>query len=221
MSDQFVYRSTEESPRRDFLLKTEPGRYWLNSEPAHLVISEFKVSVEGTSELTGPILATSSMGSDATILLDSSTVKRTIVETEGVIRAGSLVKGVGESIIREKAMHPEDGSTDSPALAHSKDLVKDQKSDSALSSSPIKTTEHAVDWVGKLSWVVPRHLREPVWGDLCEDRLRMASRGCSQSQIEWFTVIQLLFLIFYGLCSRLGWIVVIYNRVSEWIAQDR
>lgn len=88
-------------------------------------------------------------------------------------------------------------------------------------AEPCKTFQGKADWVEQLSWGIPKQLREQIVGDLCEIRAKMAAEGCSSPQIMWTTLSQLLWSIPWWLWSRFGWIVLLYNRVSEWLSPSK
>lgn len=76
-------------------------------------------------------------------------------------------------------------------------------------------------WVEHLSCFIPKEIREPWLGDLLEDRERMSSKGRSQAYIEWATGLQLLYLVLARLWAKLGWGLLIYNRLSEWFSPNK
>ena len=77
------------------------------------------------------------------------------------------------------------------------------------------------DWVDHLSWMVPKYLREPLLGDLREDRQKMAASGYSSFRIELNTVLQLLSAAFYRFWSRLGWALLLWTKLMDWILSSR
>ncbi len=101
---------------------------------------------------------------------------------------------------------------------------------SPIPESPEGSTPHAdpcmtilpkADWVEQLSWAIPKQDREQIFGDLCEKRVTMAAEGYGSQQIMWTTLSQLLWSISWWLWSRLGWIVLLYNRISEWFNPNK
>jgi hypothetical protein len=88
-------------------------------------------------------------------------------------------------------------------------------------ADPCKTIQTKADWVEQLSWAIPKQDREQIFGDLCEKRATMAAEGYSSPQIMWTTLSQLLWSISWWLWSRLGWIVLLYNRISEWLNPNK
>ena len=88
-------------------------------------------------------------------------------------------------------------------------------------AEPCKTIQPKANWVKQLSWGIPKQLREQIVGDLCEIRAKMAAEGYSSPQIMWTTLSQLLLSIPWWLWSRFGWIVLLYNRVSEWFSPNK
>lgn len=77
------------------------------------------------------------------------------------------------------------------------------------------------DWVEQLSRAIPKQLREQIVGDLCEVRARMVAEGCSPLKIFWTTLSQFLLSILWWLWTRFGWIMLLYNRVSEWLSPNK
>lgn len=88
-------------------------------------------------------------------------------------------------------------------------------------AGPCKTKQPKADWVERLSWGLPQQLREQIFGDLCEIRADMAAKGYSDLEIRRTTLSQLLCSISWWLWSRFGWIVLLYNRVSEWLSPNK
>lgn len=66
-------------------------------------------------------------------------------------------------------------------------------------------------WLQALVYFIPRSLLEPWYGDLCEDRARMALAGNSRTFIRCATTAQLAILI-------LGWLKVLSLETIERIA---
>jgi len=59
------------------------------------------------------------------------------------------------------------------------------------------------DWLKTLGWFVPRSIREPWFGDLCEDRKRMQAEGRNCLFITAATAFQILALLMSWLKGRL------------------
>lgn len=78
------------------------------------------------------------------------------------------------------------------------------------------TPQSDVDWVERLSWALPKQLREQIFGDLCEIRARMEDEGCSRREIAWKTSSQLLLSSLWWFWTRIGWIAAIWNRLTDW-----
>jgi hypothetical protein len=88
-------------------------------------------------------------------------------------------------------------------------------------AEPCKTIQPHADWLEQLSRAIPRHLREQIFGDLCEIRAEMVAEGRSPLKIGWTTFSQFLLSILWWLWTRFGWVVLLYNRVSEWLSPNK
>ena len=77
------------------------------------------------------------------------------------------------------------------------------------------------DWFTRLTWFIPKEIREPWRGDLLEDREKMAGEECSRFHIEWASVIQLMWLLLSRLWARIAWFWLIYTRLSEWFIHNK
>lgn len=77
------------------------------------------------------------------------------------------------------------------------------------------------DWFTRLTWFIPKEIREPWRGDILEDRDKMAGEGRSRLYIEWASGTQLLCLLFSRLWARIAWFWLIYTRLSEWFTHNR
>jgi len=103
-------------------------------------------------------------------------------------------------------------------------LFQPQAPDGLVMNTSVSDSEAPVrgsNWLTRLTWFIPKEIREPWRGDLLEDREKMASEGCSRLHIEWASVTQLLWLLLSRLGARIAWFWLIYTRLSEWFMHNR
>ena len=61
-----------------------------------------------------------------------------------------------------------------------------------------------VGWLDEIAFFIPKSIREPFLGDLCEDLTAKAAKGTSRASIWWAAISQVLILVL-----RSAWSIVV------------
>lgn len=184
-----------------------PIQFYYGSVIPSVWLSEATVALKGTSTSSAAGALTAQLGNRGTTI---------ITPPAGSMNIGPQplkVKVSDDITVTDRTGTLVGNHEDSPIPAGPEESVPNSES--------CNPTHQSVDWVEQLSRGIPKHLREEIFGDLCEVRAKMAAEGCSPLEIKRKTFSQLLLSILYGLCVRLGWIIMIYNRVSDWLSPNK